>query len=391
MNMANLRFAVIGIGHFGKHYVRLLQDIENVELRAVVSRSREAFERLAEFLPPRVERFTDPRKVLGDPEIDCVVIATPVFSHFSLARDAISAKKHVLVEKPMTRTLEEALRLREIVQEASRTFACQVFPSFDTPEGRQWNYVIPRGGSQREKGVSEGQKPWGVEECRVVPKNEEIESLPMFMVGHQYLYNDYICHLKNKIEQGVLGRIRYLFAEHFYPGPIRSDVGCFWETAPHELSIIEYFFGTQKILAVRGKMCDFSGSGRDDFTSVEIAYENGLLVTIVTSWFAPIKARRMIVGGENGMALFDDREPERKLQFSIYPYPMPRGSSESSSYYFDNPSAEIVIPTIKAREPLRVEIEHFVDCIRTGRTPLTNIGHGVRVIESLEMISRQIR
>lgn len=388
--MATLRFAVIGIGHFGKHYVRLLQDIENVELRAVASRSREAFERLADLLPPRIGRFTDPRKVLDDPEIDCVVIAAPVSSHFSLVREALFAGKHVLVEKPMTRTFEEALRLRAIVEQASRAFTYRKVSNFYTQQERQENWVLPCGENQQENRVSARQKPWVSEEYRVVPASKASESPPVFMVGHQYFYNDYICHLKTKIEQGILGKIRYLFAEHVYSGPIRSDVGCFWETAPHELSIIEYLFGMQKIIDVRGKMCDFSGSGRDDFASVDITYENGLLVTIVTSWFAPIKVRRMIVGGENGMALFDDREPKNKLQFFIYPYPMPSDLRGSSSHFFNTPPVEMVIPTIAAREPLRAELEHFVECVRTERAPLTDIGHGVRIIESLEMISKQI-
>jgi len=389
--MATFRFAVIGIGHFGKHYVRLLQDIEDVELRAVVGRSQETFEKIAEFLPPCIEKFTDLKKVLADPEIDSVVIATPVSSHFPLVRDVLLAGKNVLVEKPMTRTIEEAWELREVIQERNHAFSCRKVLEFDTPERRQGSWREPQGGSlQQEKRMQAHQELWVPEEHSIAPESEGGKLLPIFMVGHQYLYNDYICHLKAKIEQGIFGKIRYLFTEHFYPGPIRSDLGCFWETAPHELSIIEYLFGIQKIIEVKGKKCDFLGSGRDDFTSVVITYENGLVVTIVTSWFAPIKARRMIVGGEKGMVLFDDREPKDKLKFFLYPYPMAHDLGGSSSFYLHDHLDEMVIPAIEAREPLRVELEHFVECIRTGTVPLTDIEHGVRTIESLYLISKQI-
>lgn len=327
--MANVKFGVIGIGYFGKHYVRLLQEIDGVTLHAVANSSEEAFERLTNVLSPCVKRCRSGEELTRDSKVECVVIATPVASHFSLASRALEEGKHVLVEKPMTRTLKEAEALKAIIERSGR----------------------------------------------------------VFMVGHQYLYNDSIRHLKRQIEDGVLGRVRYVFAEHLYPGPIRSDIGCFWETAPHEFSIIDYLLAPGKIQDVCGRMVDICGSGRDDFAACEITFENGLFVTIVASWFAPEKVRRMIVGGEKGMAVFDERDPTRPIRFIFQPYPHGRGF-QARSHFFE--SSGEVVPKVEAREPLRNQLEHFIECVRANKPPLTDIGQGVRIVEFLDVTSKAI-
>jgi predicted dehydrogenase len=367
--------------------------MEGVALRAVVRRSWEAIKTPPELLPAHILRFTDPTRVFADPEIDCVVIATPASSHFGLARDAILSRKHVLVEKPMTCSCQEAIALRNTLHRTRRTLEPRRDSAFALRADGPDEVASMRDGMQRRKmrgTLSEDLKAQMYEEQNVQPTTEASEGLPVFMVGHQYVYNDYIRYLKDEVQKGSLGKIRYIFAEHFYPGPIRSDVGCFWETAPHELSIIEYIFGPPKIVRIEGRAAHFSDKGRDDYTSVEITYEDGLHATIVTSWFAPVKVRRMIMAGEKGMALFDESVPKSKLQFVIHPYPVRANLNNRSSYFFDIPQADKVIPDIVVREPLRVQLEHFVACIRTGMMPMTNIDHGLRIIGSLERIYKAI-
>ncbi len=178
----NLAFGVIGAGYFGRHYIRLLQDIPGVALRAVADRSLETIGENIPVLPARVSRFADARELLSDPEIDCVVIATPASTHATLAIAALEHGKHVLVEKPMAMNMVEAEQMRDVVGKSNR----------------------------------------------------------IFMVGHQYLYHDYIRHLKEKLDEGILDTVKYVFAEHLYFGPIRSDSGCFWETAVHEISLLDH-------------------------------------------------------------------------------------------------------------------------------------------------------
>ena len=292
MARTQLKCAVIGAGNFGKHYVRLLQNIKGMSLGAIGDRGNW-------------------RDVIADPQIDCVIIATPVSTHFSIAKAALEAGKHVLLEKPMTRTLKEAERLKSAVRRSGR----------------------------------------------------------VFMVGHQYLYNDYINHLKKELNKGTLGRIRYVWGEHLYSGPIRRDVGCFWETATHELAIIDYLFSPKKIRVVRGSINNLTGNGLDDFASVLVEFEKAPPVFITVSWIYPEKIRRMAIIGEKGSATFNEQRDE-KLKFYL--------------------GGKILVPRIVQKEPLRNELEHFVSCVREGKKPLTDIEHGVRITKYLDLVYKKV-
>lgn len=326
---SSLKFGIVGLGYFGKHYPRLLKEFEGVTLVAVASRTRDAFERLGELLPSAVERHTDARKVFMHPEVDCVIIATPPSLHFGMAKTALGAGKHVLIEKPMTTSLKEARALEAAVAKSGR----------------------------------------------------------VFMVGHQYLYNDYIRTLKEKLNAGLIGPVRYLFAEHTYLGPIRADIGCFWETATHELAIIDYLFSPGKLAAVEGQ----SGgvADREDYAVASLKFESGLEAVIFVSWFLPEKVRRMMFAGSGGSALFDDRALDQKLKFVIRPYPesVPAGAY---SQFLDAKDTEVLTPAVAASEPLKNQLAHFIESVRTGSAPLTDIAHGLRVTELLDTVSQRI-
>jgi len=348
----NLVFGVIGAGYFGKHYIRLLQDMPGVELRAVASRSFEAIEKNAPALHSSVRRSADASVLLADPEIDCVVIATPASSHCSLVVEALMRGKHVLMEKPMAMNMAEAEQIRDAVQKSGRTF----------------------------------------------------------LVGHQYLYHDHIQELKRRLDSGILGSVKYIFAENLYFGPIRSDIGCFQETAVHELSAIDYLFSPGDIEDVRSVAVDFLKNGRDDFAGVNIKFKTGLVAAIVVSWFSPEKVRRITIAGDKGMAIFDDRR-EEKLKLFLHPYPvvpLPKlsdvalhGTRETAfrqaphadmaaSRFMEFAEGEIITPAISAREPLRNQLEHFVSCVRDQREPESGIVHGIRVTRMMDEIQKRI-
>ena len=330
--MKVLRFGLLGLGNFGKHYVRLLQELEGVKLIAVANTSKEVFHGIKNPLPQSVIKTTDPLQIINNREIDCVVIATPPSTHFSLAQKAINAGKNVLLEKPMVTNLGEAKELMSIVEKSNNTF----------------------------------------------------------MVGHQYLYNDHIRYLKKEIEGGSLGSIYTVIADHVYFGPIRYDVGCFLDAGTHILSLIHYLFNPEKIAKVSGNSVKFNKKGCDDFTQVTVNFENSLIVNMRTSWFIPEKVRKFTIVGEKGIGVFDDLAEKEKLKFFYRPYPQTTTSGTHSHFLTELSKIQPVVPVVIDHEPLRNELEHFIDCIRKRETPLTGIKDSYVIAEWIDTITTKV-
>lgn len=325
-HMSVLRFGLIGFGRFGKHYSRLLQTIADVELVAVCAKTHASLAASAAVLPVSVTTTTDAAEIFANRAIDCVIIATPLSTHVDLILSALNAGKHILVEKPMVASSREAREVQRAVQSHSQ----------------------------------------------------------IFMVGFQYVYNDYIVYLKHVLDS--LGTIQYFRGEHLYCSPIRSDVGCFQDAGVHDLAVLEYLFP--------GEQCMISGashkahmSERDDFTSVTLQLHNGVTAELTTSWFWPEKIRKITVVGDRGMAIFNDRQEHDKLRLWNMPYPQARGDLllRSRTIHFEK-EAQDMKPAILAREPLLNELEHFITSIREGKEPVTNVQFGNRVTLMCEEI-----
>ncbi|MBI2140914.1 Gfo/Idh/MocA family oxidoreductase [Candidatus Woesearchaeota archaeon] len=314
--MKPLRFGLIGVGYFGRNYVKLLQSIPDAVLSAVATRTNESLAGIKDAIPKSAVATTNASLVLRNRDVDCVVIATPPSTHLAFVAEALEHGKHVLVEKPMATSLAEAKQLRAIVRKGSSTF----------------------------------------------------------MVGHQYVYNDYVRFLKKLIGDGGLGKARYVVGEHMC-FPVRKDIGSFWDAAPHQLSLIQFLLSPGKIVEAGGKSIAVSGaksdakSGFDDFTAATVRFESGLSATLITTWFGAKKTRLMTVVGDKAVAVFDDVEEKEKLRLF--------------------PSQHL--PPVTAKEPLRNEVEHFISCIRNGNKPLTGIDSGYEIIEWLDRIARSVK
>lgn len=320
----NLRFGIVGVGYFGKHYVRLLENMPGVELVGATRISKDIGP-----LSRPIKTYATPDELFADDSIECIVIASPPSTHAALAVLALERGKHVLLEKPMAISLPEA----ELIAEAAAR------------SGR------------------------------------------ICMIGHQYCYNDYIRTLKQEMDRGSIGDVRYVFAQHVYPGPVRRDVGCLWETATHELSVLDFLFPERHPSSISGKMVDIAETGRDDATTVVLTYPHGLVATIFVSWFAPHKVRTMVIGGTSGMALFDEKNSS---PLSLYPRPYPNHVRIGAGPYAFTQD-EIHIPRIQAGEPLGNQLDHFVDCVRTNSVPLTGVDHGLRVTRLLDEITTRLK
>jgi predicted dehydrogenase len=153
--------------------------------------------------------------------------------------------------------------------------------------------------------------------------------------------------------------------------------------------MIDYLFSQPSLVKANGQMVDMFGCGRDDFSSCTLSFDNGLTAAITTTWFAPYKLRRMMIGGRNGMALFDENQ-EHPLTLYHHPYPQQECPEPHTSHFFEIPEAEKEYPSVAGREPLTNQLEHFIDCIVRGQRPLTDSEHGLRVTRMLDYITNRM-
>ena len=324
-----IRIAQIGCGYWGPNLIRNLRSVKGCHLAAVVeaSEDRRTFVK-SSF--PGVPTDLSFEGIMENPEIDAIVIATPANLHFEQARQALLAGKHVLVEKPMATKLTEVQELSEIA---------------------------------RTRGLT-------------------------LMSGHTFLYNDAVVFIKKEIDAGSLGEIRYLHSQRLNLGRIRADVDALWNFAPHDVSIIQFLLGEQTPVAVNSFGMDFVQDGIDDVVFLNLRYDK-TLANIHVSWLDPLKTRKLVIVGSKKMIVYDDVADDK---VTIYDKGIDKFSNLGESMDFDfTPqssfryrSGDVWIPKIDYTEPLQREVEHFLDCIREGKEPLSGPSHSLKVIEILE-------
>jgi len=324
------RIAVIGAGVWGRNHVRTFYGIKDCVLAAVCD-SRPSVRDWVQSTFPSVRVDSEVSTTLADPEIDGVVLSVPAPLHSSLAREAILAGKHVLVEKPFTLTVAEAEEL----------------------------LALPRRSGQ------------------------------VLMVGHLLLFHPVVIRLKQMIDSGELGEIRYIYSQRLNLGVVRQDENAWWSLAPHDISVLLHLFNELPSRVVATGAGFIQGHVEDVvFTSLQ--FPSGRVGQIHVSWLDPHKVRKLVVVGSKKMAVFDDMEPSEKLR--IYD----KGASlnenlDDFASWITLRFGDVVIPSIRMTEPLSEECRHFVHCIRTGETPLTSAESALPVIRVLEEANLQLQ
>ncbi|MGR3173260.1 MAG: Gfo/Idh/MocA family protein [Candidatus Scalindua sp.] len=329
-----IKIAQIGCGYWGPNMLRNLIANPECEVRCVVEISEDR-QNYIRSLYPDIKVIKDPKDVFCDDEIEAIVIATPAKSHYRLAMDSLASGKHVLVEKPLATSIEE------------------------------------------------------VEEIGALSQKENLVA----MTGHTFIYNAAVRYLKKLIDSGELGDIRYIYSQRLNLGRIRSDVDALWNFAPHDISIIQYWLGDPVPVSVTQNGMDYVQNGVNDVVFMNIIYPDNVMANIHVSWLDPHKIRRMTVVGSRKMVVYDDIA-ENKI--AVYDKGIDRMAVLGEHMDFDNPgtfsfnhrSGDVVLPKIEWKEPLQVEIEHFVDCIRNGTKCLTGIEHAKKVVSILSSASR---
>ncbi|HXM55160.1 MAG TPA: Gfo/Idh/MocA family oxidoreductase, partial [Candidatus Dormibacteraeota bacterium] len=313
-----VRVGVIGCGYWGPHLIRNLHDMADAELVAVSDRRPERLEYVATRYPG-VQLFTDHRRLLAG-DVDAVVVATPIHTHHAVSRDALLAGKHVLVEKPLATSVADAADL-----------------------------------------------------VRVARRGERV-----LMAGHTFVYNPAVRELRRLVREGGLGRIYYGDAARLNLGLFQRRANVLWDLAPHDVSILMHVLDERPVLvSARGTTCVCDGV--HDVCYLELQFSSGASANVHVSWLDPDKVRRLTLVGDRRMAVFDDVSSTSKLR--IYDSGVEQPAVDNyGEFEVAYRHGEIVIPHIAWREPLRLECEHFVECVRSGRRPLSDGEQGLAVV-----------
>ena len=317
------RVAVVGYGYWGSKHVRVLSSIPDVAVTVVDGHPDRLAEAAAQF--PNATLASDLDAVLDD--IDAVLVATPPGSHAPLARRALEAGKHVLVEKPLTTSVEDAEMLVDLAA---------------------------------ERGVQ-------------------------LMVGHTFEYNPAVWKLRELVQSGALGRVLYVDTARLSLGRYQSDVNVIWDLAPHDISIVSYVLGEMPSTTAVWAHSNVGGRHADvAYLRLEFPKADAQAFVHV-SWLSPNKVRRVTVVGEKKMAVYDDMSDNERIR--IYDIGVDISSIDDPSSPPSLPvtyrTGDIISPYIPFREPLLLQDSHFVECVRTGRTPDTPGRRGLDVVRAL--------
>jgi predicted dehydrogenase len=328
--MSNIGVGVIGYGYWGPNLVRNFLEVQDASVVAVSDQRPERLG-IAARRYPGIKTASHLRDLLHDPAVDAVVIATPVDSHYELASAALRAGKHVLVEKPLTENSDQAKRL---IDEAAR---------------RQL----------------------------------------VLMVDHTFVYTTAVRKIRELVAQRMLGEIYYYDSVRVNLGLFKHDVNVIWDLAVHDLSILDYVLEESPVAVSANGSCHLQGNP-ENLAHLTLFFASSTVAHINVNWLAPVKVRKTLIGGSAKMILFDDLEPSEKVK--VYDKGVTVNGDPDSIYQMmiGYRVGDMWAPQLATKEALLAEAEHFVDCIGTGRTPITDGMAGLRVVEMLEAATRSM-
>lgn len=325
--MSKINLALIGFGYWGPNYSRVLTTQDGVNLKWICDLEPRLLKE-AKKLFPGVLITEDYRKILTDKFIDAVIVATPTVTHAKVASDALTAGKHVLVEKPLATSLKDAVKLEKLAK-------------------------------ARKK---------------------------VLMVGHTYLFNPAVSYLKKEIAKGTLGNILFFIAQRTNLGPIRSDVNAMWDLAPHDISTILYLTDS-KFISVNAAGVGYLNKRLEDVVQLTIKFERSIFASIIVSWLAPIKIRNLTIVGDRKMAIFDEVGSDaqvRILDKSVIELEkgqtIPFSKFKNLSLYH----GDVLIPQLPSKEPLKEEVFNFINSVIGKDLPVVTSKHVLEVVKILE-------
>lgn len=328
--MANMNLGVIGYGYWGPNIVRNFFTAADCTVKAVADGRPERLAVLAKIFPS-INGVKTAEEIIGDNEIDAVVIATPVFTHFALAKKALENGKHVLIEKPMTSTVAQAEELIELAE---------------------------------KKGLT-------------------------LMADHTFLYTGAVQKMKELIDTDIVGTPRYFDSSRINLGLFQPDVNVLWDLAPHDISILTYLIA-EAPLSINATGISHTRNNIENIAYMTVNYNSDFIAHFNCSWTSPVKVRQTLIGGDKKMIVYNDLEPSEKVRVYDTSYNHTT-DDEKTKIMVDYRTGDVYIPKISLSEALAGVANDFIQSIIQNKSPLANAHLGMQVVKILEASQESIK
>ena len=323
--------AVVGCGYWGPNLIRNLNLLSDCNLKSVCDTDAGRLSHM-KGLYPGVETTSDFDDLVKDREIDAIAVATPVRFHYEMAKRSLLAGKHTFVEKPMARSSTECEKLIALADERKL----------------------------------------------------------VLMVGHTFIYSSPVKEIREIVRSGELGELQYVSARRLNLGLLQKDINVAWDLAPHDISIILYVLGKVPVsVNCQGK--SHIARGVEDVTNMTLNFANGAFGIIQSSWLDPNKVRETVFIGKKKMLVYNDVEPIEKIKIYDKRVEIPPHYDSFGEFQYSYHYGGVYSPYVKLVEPLRVECQHFLDCIRTGAKSESSGKDGLEVVRILEAASASLK
>ena len=326
----NVTVAVVGCGHWGPNHIRAFSSLPGARVTRAVDPDASRREHIQRAYPA-VLTSSDLEPALDDDAVSAVVVAAPAATHYEITSAALSARKHVLCEKPLCLTSQQCQALEALA---------------------------------RRQGV-------------------------ILMVGHIFLFNSGILKIKELIAGGELGRLQYVTAVRTNLGPVRQDVNAAYDLASHEVSIFNHLFdGVPERVSAVGRAC--LGGAVEDVVFLTMWYPDGLIANVTASWLSPKKVREITLVGDRKMVVWNDMAAD---PVSIYDQgaPIEPYYENFGEFQLSGRKGDVTIPRLSSEEPLRSQAQFFIDAIKTGSASICGPECAWEVVRTLEAIDESIR
>lgn len=326
-----IKVGVVGCGYWGPNLIRNFRFLPDCQLKMMCDLDQKRLAHMKS-LYPDVHGEMDFENMLKGDALDAVVIATSVGTHYRMAKASLLAGKHTFIEKPMATSSEHCRELTDIA---------------------------------RANGL-------------------------VLMVGHTFLYSAPVRKIKELVDSGEIGELLYISSRRLNLGLFQRDINVTWDLAPHDLSIVLHIM---RQMPESVNCCGNSHvrPGIEDVTTMSVNFENGRFASIQSSWLDPRKVRDMTIVGTKKMIVYDDIEPIEKIKVFDARVDAPPHYDTFGEFTYAYHYGDRYVPYLKLEEPLKVECQHFLDCIRNGTTPLTDGEMGMDVVRILEASSASLK